>query len=248
MATSGPPASAAGASESDYRPPPLLSAATAEAGGRIRLVGSAGAGDRVRLATPEGQAVYAQAGPGGDWSLTLAAPIAPRLFGLSMTHDGQTVQSEGYLAVTPQGTAAQLRSGAGALVLGSRSAEPSILAVDFDSKGGAVVSGRASPRATLDLWADGVRQGRGTAGPDGAFSVALDEPVSLAEHRLDIVEGARRADLAAQLTPASPLNHAPYRATRTALGWRIDWMTPGGGLQTTLLPVRIEGGQAGASS
>ena len=37
--------------------------------------------------------------------------------------------------------------GAGAVVLGDPHADPAILAVDFDSKGGAVVSGRAAPGA-----------------------------------------------------------------------------------------------------
>ena len=36
-------------------------------------------------------------------------------------------------------------------------------------------------------------------------------------------------------SPAAPLVYGPVRADRTPMGWRIDWMTPGGGVQTTLL-------------
>jgi hypothetical protein len=231
------PSPAGRPSEADYQAPPSLTSAARQSDGRILLAGLAGPGDRVRLASPDGQAVYADAARNGAWRLAVAAPAAPRLYGLSMTHGDHTVQAEGYLAVTPDGLAAQLRSGAGALVLGDGT-EVAISAVDFDSKGGAVVSGRATPRATLDLWVDGERRGRGSAGPNGVFSLALDEPLSFAEHRLEIVDGQKRLDAEPRLSPAARPTGGPYRATQTKSGWRIDWITPGGGLQTTLLPTR----------
>jgi hypothetical protein len=241
IAPAGPPAPAARPSESDYQAAPTLSSAVREGGARIRLTGHAGPGDRVRLASPDGQAVYARAGADGVWRVALAVAGGTRLFGLSMVQAGRAVQSEGYIALTPHGTVAQLRSGAGAVVLGDEAAGPVILAVDYDSKGGAVVSGRASPRASLDLWVDGVRRGRGAAGPDGVFSLGLDEPLTFADHHLEIVDGPRRAVADPRLALARPPSVGPYRATQTASGWRIDWLTPGGGLQTTLLP-RHDGG------
>jgi hypothetical protein len=240
-ATPGPgaaPASADRPAEATYRAPPLLTSATLLPGGRVRLNGLAGPGDRVRLASPAGQAVYGVAGANGVWSLVLAAPATPRLFGLAMLEHGHPIQSEGYVAVTPHGSAAQLRAGAGAVVLGDPRPDPAILAVDFDSKGGTVVSGRASPRAVVDLWVDGVRRGRAATGPGGSFSLPLDEPLSFADHQLEIVEGARRAAAQPSLTPPEPLSAGPYRATLTPAAWRIDWITPGGGLQTTLLLAR----------
>jgi hypothetical protein len=224
--------------EAAYRPPPVLTAATVLPGGRVRLSGLAGAGDRVRLASPTGAAVYASAGRNGAWSLVLAAPATPRLFGLAMIENGHPIQSEGYVAVTPEGTVAQLRAGAGAVVLGPPRTEPAILAVDFDSKGGAVVSGRATPRALVDLWVDGARRARVAAGPSGSFSAPLEEPLEFADHRLEIVDGARRAQAQSRLTLADPPANGPYRATLSPAAWRIDWMTPGGGLQTTLLLTR----------
>jgi len=235
------PASADRPAEAAYRAPPVLTSATLLPGGRVRLVGLAGPADRVRLASPVGSAAYAVAGSDGVWSLVLAAPAAPRLFGLAMIENGRPIQSEGYVAVTPQGTAAQLRAGAGALVLGDAHAEPAILAVDFDSKGGTVVSGRAAPRAVVDLWVDGARRGRAPTDAQGAFSMPLDEPLVFADHQLEVAEGARRADAHPRLAPAEALTGGPYRATSTPEGWRIDWITPGGGLQTTLLLARNGG-------
>jgi hypothetical protein len=216
----------------------MVTAATLLARGKVRLAGRAGPGDRVRLASPAGPAAYALAGRDGAWSLVVAIPGEPRLFGLAMIEQGRAIQAEGYIAVTPEGTAAQLQAGAGAAVLGDLRADPAILAVDFDSKGGAVVSGRASPGAVVDLWVDGAQRGRTSTGAAGTFSMPLDEPLSFTNHRLEVADGARRAGAEPQLSPAEPLSGGPYRATLTPSGWRIDWMTPGGGLQTTLMLAR----------
>jgi len=218
-----------------YRAPPTPTSAELEGGNRVSLTGRAEAGTQVRLASPSGQAVFAKAGPDGVWRFDLPAPLAPRLFGLASLEGRRLVQSEGYIAVTPHGLAAQLRSGAGARVLGGASAGPLIQSVDFDAKGGAVVSGRAPPRATLDIWVDGERRGHGQATDDGQFFLALDEPLTFAEHRFEVVDGSRRASARPRLSAAAPLTRGPYRGEKTPTGWRIDWITPGGGLQTTLL-------------
>jgi hypothetical protein len=38
-----------------------------------------------------------------------------------------------------------------------------------------------------------------------------------------------------EVSPPLPATAGPVRSTLSAGGWRIDWMTPGGGLQTTQL-------------
>jgi hypothetical protein len=241
LSAAAAPPPAARPAEAAYRAPPVLTSATLLVGGRVRLAGLAGSRDRVRLASPAGPAVYAVAGANGAWSLVLPAPATPRLFGLAMIENGRPIQSQGYIAVTPEGAAAQLRAGAGALVLANPRADPggpAILAVDFDSKGGTVVSGRAAPRAVVDLWVDGAHRSRAAAGPAGSFSVAIDEPLAFADHQLEVVDGGRRGEARPRLTPAQPLSGGPYRATLTPTAWRIDWLTPGGGLQTTLLLAR----------
>ncbi len=225
----------AATSESDYQAPPNLTSAVRAPGSGVRLVGRSAPGDRVRLASPAGEALYAVAGPDGVWTLLLPARAEPRLFGLSVNRAGRSVQAEGYVALTPQGVAAQLRSGAGARVLSDRTDQPVILAVDYDSKGGAVVSGRASPRATLDLWVDGARRARGAAGADGQFSLPLDEPLGFSPHDLDVADGPRTARANLDLSLARPILGGAYRAVATPAGWRLDWITPGGGLQTTVL-------------
>jgi len=228
--------------ERAYRAAPSALAATLLADGRIQIAGQAHPGARIRLATPSGQVVFADTATDGGWMVILSPASTLRLFGLSMIESGRNLQSEGYLAVTPRGQAAQLRAGAGALVLTTGPARLRILAVDFDRKGGTVVSGQASPGAMVALQVDGSPRGRLAAGADGRVSMALDEPLAVGPHHFEIADGRARAQLAADMAPAGPVGDGPFRASRSPGGWRIDWMTPGGGMQTTLLITSAEGG------
>jgi hypothetical protein len=225
----------AGPSESAYRPPPSITSAAPAPGGRVMLVGRAWPGARVRLSAPSGPPVFADAGPDGVWRLTLAGAGVPRLFGLAMIDQGRAIQAEGYFALIPRGEVIQLRAGAGALGMNDPAGGARIGAVDFDSRGGTVVSGRATPRGRVEVRVDGAVAGQGGSGPDGRFTLALAAPLALGRHRLSLIDGDREFDVEAPLMAAAPLASGPYRAGMTSAGWRIDWLTPGGGLQTTLL-------------
>ncbi len=230
-----PVAGRAGPAESAYRAPPSVDLAVPASGGRVTLVGRALPGARVRLSAPSGPPMFADAGPDGVWRLILPAGGGPRLLGLAMIDQGRPLQAEGYFALLPPGGVVQLRAGASAVILGDTAAGPRIRAVDYDSRGGAVVSGRATPRGRVEVWVDGAHAGQGAAGVDGRFTVALTGPLTLGEHRLSLLDGAQRVEVDAPLAEAAPLASGPYRARLTTAGWRIDWLTPGGGLQTTLL-------------
>ncbi len=222
------------AAERAYRDPPAVLSATPIKGGRILLIGRADAQARVRLATPAGPAVFAQSGANGLWRVVLGGAPRVRLFGLSMIAGGRALQAEGYLAITPQGAAARLRAGSGAQVL-SKSGAQRLLAMDFDRKGGTVISGTGAPGAMVNVGVDGVQKGAIAADRAGRFALALDEPLSSGVHRLALDGGGDPAEALVAVSPAEPLAQGPFRATFTLSGWRIDWMTPGGGVQSTLL-------------
>jgi len=222
------------ASERAYQAPPAVAGAVPLAGGRVVLSGRAAAGARVRVATPAGELAYALAGLDGRWRLTLPAASSLRLFGVSMVAGGRAIQSEGYLAVTPDGDGAQLRAGSGAVVLGSGGGAPRLLAVDFDSQGVAVVSGTAAPGAAVTVRVDGLSRGQVTADPAGRFSLAIDEPLAAGDHRLEVSGLGRSAEAEVDIVAPRPFS-GPFAAVRAANGWRVDWTTPGGGRQTTLL-------------
>jgi len=51
-----------------------------------------------------------------------------------------------------------------------------------------------------------------------------------------VVETPTAADQAGVAVSApAPISGLPFHATRLAGSWRIDWLTPGGGVQCTII-------------
>ncbi|HEY1928007.1 MAG TPA: hypothetical protein VGG92_11125 [Caulobacteraceae bacterium] len=221
--------------EAAYGRPPAVTAAAISWAGRVRLEGAADPGSRVRLATPAGQALFADVGADGNWRLSIPETTGVRLFGLSMAKDHRIVQSESYLAIMPTALAVQLRSGAGAVVLGSGAPRLAVTALDVDRKGGAVLSGRAAPGAMVDLLVDGAPRGRAVADAAGRYTMDLDEPLQPGDHELKAASGPAQVMVDASLLALPQLAQGPFAADRAAGAWRIVWVTPAGGVQTTLV-------------
>jgi hypothetical protein len=226
------PKAAASAEAGYLMPPRVLAVKSGRAG--LALAGTATPGARVRLGTPQGELRYAVANAAGSWALVIPPAADLRLFGVSMSLGERTVQAEGYLAVTPEGRVAQLRAGAGSLVQAAPSRRPLILAIDFDRDGAAMVSGVGTIDAEVGLRLDRTAAGGTTIDKEGRYSFALSRPMSGAGHELEISgEGGEQVVVVGAERPA-PLAQ-PFRARRAGAAWRIDWMTPGGGVQTTVL-------------
>lgn len=232
-----PPASAQNAdstAEAGYLAPPTITSARLE-GQAVRVEGSAAPGARVRIAPPRGEPIFVPANAAGRWRALLTPSQPVHLFGLSMSQGERTAQSEGYMMMTAEGQVAQLRAGAGALSLAEASTRPRILAVDYDQEGGAVVSGVAAPDSTLGLRVDRARRGETRADVRGRFSISLSEPLTLGAHQLEVTGESGDDALAVEITPIGSVGAGPYVGRRTPYGWRVDWMPPGGGLQSTLI-------------
>lgn len=212
-------------------PPVILAAASGPAG--VALTGQASPGARVRLATPAGEARVVAADEEGRWGLTLPPARDARIYGLSMTLGARQVQSQGYLLVTPAGRAAMLRAGAGAVRLDRRGGH-GIGAFDFDRGGGAVISGWAPARAVVLVRLDGDQAAEGRADEAGRFEVPLP-PIGGGVHRLQIYGDGFQDEARVQTAAAAPLAGGPLRSQLSDSGLRADWMTPGGGVQSTVL-------------
>lgn len=220
--------------EAAYLAPPAVTATRVE-GESLRLTGSAPAGSRVRLATPEGQTSFANTDSKGVWTLTMPVIAQPRIFGLSTTVGARQVQGEGYLLIAPAGEAVMLRAGTGALRIG-RTGKNGLDAVDFDREGGAVVSGRAPAGAALSIHVNGRQMAEGRADSAGRYAVALtQQPLNGGVHQVDVFGDATENSVNIDTTPAPPLANGPFRSTAVSAGLRIDWMTPGGGAQSTII-------------
>lgn len=234
-----PTASKATAEKSDsaeagYLAPPSLDGTRRAANGVV-LSGHGAPDADLRLGSPTGEVMMAKVDGLGQWSVTVPNAPGVRLFGLSLTQGGRTVQAEGYVMVADSGEVALLRAGAGARRLAAESSSPRILTIDVDREGGAVVSGVANPGAGLNVRVDRVTRGGAMTSDEGRFNISLTDALGPGVHDIQVAgEGGETATSVA-VSPAAPLVYGPVRADRTPAGWRVDWLTPGGGVQTTYL-------------
>ena len=225
----------AAAQEAGNLAPPRIDGVRLGPSGVI-LTGAAPAGGKVRLATPAGQALSVTADAHGRWTLALPGAAEPRIFGLSASEHGRQIQAEGYVLVTPQGQAALLRAGAAALRIDIPT-RPGLRAIDFDRGGGVEVSTQVAPGATVIVRLDGRQAAEGRADAAGRYVASLgsQSPIRAGAHQLQAAGDGFVDHVTAQLSPAAPLADGPVRSQLTPAGLRVDWMTPGGGVQSTLL-------------
>jgi hypothetical protein len=230
-----------------YRSAPALLGLSRGADGLVSLKGRAAPSAQVRLVSPAGSRIETAADGAGAWTAPLGPAPQPVLYGLSAQSQGRRVQAEGYVAVLPGApTVALLRAGAGAQAMDPGSANPGglrILAVDLDGAGAVVVSGRAAPNAPVTILLDGAAAMEGRAEGDGRFSLALPKPAAPGLHRLEARTASHTSQVAVSLTPPASPALGPYHVTHGGVGWRVDWITPGGGPQTTFLVSDARPGQ-----
>ncbi|MBO9545410.1 hypothetical protein [Caulobacter sp.] len=224
--------------QAGYLTPPRAVSAVLQADG-VELQGEAAPQASVRLGSPTGEALVGRADADGRWRLRAPPAAAPRLFGLSMTLEGRTVQAQGYVMITPEGKLVLLRAGAGAEVTATASDAPRILAVDYDRSGGGVISGVAAPGAGLGVRVDRAPRAEGKADEAGRFTLSLNQALKAGVRTIQVAGEGGEQQVDVEVAPPAPPTGGPVRTTRTPIGWRVDWMTPGGGVQTTQL---VEGG------
>jgi hypothetical protein len=219
-------------SEAGYVAPPAATEALASRQG-VSLRGEAPANAAVRLATPAGEALTTHADATGRWSLVLPAAAQPRIFGLSVDSGGRRVQAQGYLLVGPRGQTAVLRAGAAAVRLDHASGSR-IAALDFDEEGGALLSGWAAAGTDVLVRLDGKPVGEARADDDGRFVLSLPR-LAPGEHHIEATGVAFTDVIGVDASPAAPLAGGPLHSQLTQQGFRADWLTPGGGVQSTIL-------------
>ena len=229
-------ASAESDAESAYVRPPEVRAAERAPDGGVILSGRAEPNSRVRLSSPDGGANGGTVTANGVWSM----PTAPGggIYGLSEDLGGRVVQGEGYIVTLPPPgrAAALLRAGGGARVLGGGQAGVRIAVADFDGEGGAVISGFAPAGAGLRLAVDGAAApGEVKADSQGRFFIAAPSVLKRGVHQIRVQSGALASQADIAVEPAGPISGRPYRAVRQDHAWRVDWITPGGGPQTSVI-------------
>ncbi len=222
---------------SDYVVAPTVQTAVHTSDAMVTLTGRAAPDSIVRLSSPEGQSWGMTSGPDGAWSFTIPVSREPRMLALTAERAGRDVHAEGAVILLPAGALAGVvaRAGYGALAVANPVARPVIVGLDFDGGGGAVASGMAKPGSTVRLFVDDEAAGSGKADAMGRFATpAVNRPLTLGAHRVQVQTPEGAADLQLLVKASAPLNGV-YRATREDGAWRLDWRTPGGGQQSTLI-------------
>jgi hypothetical protein len=212
--------------------------------GTVLLKGRAANGARVRLSNPYGQALGTTASDTGDWSIEVPTVVnraeALQLYGLSQDRDGRMVQAEGYIAVLPDPVmpAVLLRAGTGARLIGPKGARiASVLIADFDGGGGLAVSGQAAAGQAVKAGLDGVWLAQARADRDGHFSFALPGATRPGEHQVSVQLGARTLIMPLDIQAVRLEAGRLYQSAQLNGGWRIDWTTPSGAVQSTVIMV-----------
>ena len=221
-----------------YRAAPRVNGVIKATDGSVILKGQALPSSQVRMVSLRGlDTGLIRADGSGVWTAQLGPVSEPALYSLTEEAGGQTVEAEGLIAVLPGApTVALLRAGFGAQVVQVAGNIPlKILAVDYDVAGATVVSGRARASSPVRVRVDDQPQVEGAAGPDGRFSLTLPKPLPSGRHRLQAQTPQAQAEAEVLFTPPAAPRNAPYQAQAESFGWRVDWTTPGGGAQTTLL-------------
>jgi hypothetical protein len=183
--------------------------------------------------------VFADIDGKGRWTVALGAISQPRIYGLSATVAGRSAQAEGYVVVTPKGQAALLRAGAGARRIDDPG-KPGLRAIDFDRGGGVEISAAAPARANVLLHFDGRLTAQDRADAAGRYDASLPAPGSTTairpgSHQVQVSGDGFSDTVVFQVSPPAPLAHGPLRSQITPAGLRVDWLTPGGGVQSTIL-------------
>jgi hypothetical protein len=218
----------------DYRPAPELLGGGVLGDGSVQLFGSATPGAVVRLRSPDGAQQFATADARGVWRFTLAASPQPRLLGLSMSDKGQIVQAVSFLFLSPDGMVARLKAGGGTQAAAPSKPGLAALALDYDNQRAATLSGASGPHETVTVRVDGVERGQATADSTGRFVLPLPL-LPAGAHEFDLMGATQEVHFSASIDAPAALSQAQYAATRAGQGWRVDWRTPGGGGQTTLI-------------
>ena len=231
-----PAAAVATDADAGYARPPQVLAAVRGADDVVALSGRAEPNSRVRLLTPDGKAFGATVTASGLWSIPTPSGIG--VYGLSEDLDGRIVQGEGYIVVLPPPgrPAALLRAGGGAHVLSDRAGTFGVTAVDFDTGGGTVISGLAPAGSALRLTIDGApAPSEAKADRQGRFSIGSPVMIKPGPHQIRVQSATEVAAADIAVGPPRPISGQLYRAARQGGAWRVDWTTPGGGAQTSLI-------------
>lgn len=222
------------AEQAGYLPGPIILAVAAAPDGAPLVRGRARPSGRVRATLPSGEAYGATADPEGRFELGLPVGGGSLMAAVTAEDGGRSTPAEGWLFAPAGdfGHAVLLRAGTASRAIASNAAL--IAVVDFDAAGGAGISGRSPVAGEVRLFVDGVAAGSVQTGGDGRYSLRLSFPAP-GPHQLRIVVGGQTQERTVDFVPPVAPPAGRFGVVRRGDAWRVDWLAPGGGLQSTYI-------------
>jgi len=217
-----------------YASPPVITARAQGGPGTLIITGQAQPEGRVRFLYGQQRAIGVTADASGKFTAELPAGLEGSVYDLSTEDNGRLIHAEGRLFVPPgqPAKAVLLRPGTASLPVTPQGL--GIAVVDYDSAGALGITGRAGPKAALDLLVDGEIRAQPNARDDGVFTAMTQiAPPGDAPQTVSLSADAASTSWKRQIAVTKPV--AGDRVTPIPEGWRIDWTLPGGGAQTTLV-------------
>jgi len=190
---------------------------------------------RVRFSYSGQRAVGVTSDSKGRFRAELPSGLNGGLFDLSTEDSGRTMHADGRLFI-PAGVPAKavlMRPGAPSLSLFNDLT--AVAVIDYDQAGALAIAGRVAPTTAIEVVLNGEIRARTTSDDRGFYTATtqIDPPQdSETANTLSVMAGGKEN---VRNFKDSRIDGEGDRITRFEDGWRVDWVLPGGGMQTTLV-------------
>lgn len=199
------------------------------------VTGQTIANARVRFGYSGQRAVGVTSDSKGRFRAELPSSPEGGLFDLSTEDGGRSMHADGRLFI-PAGApekAVLMRPGAPSLALFNDLT--AVAVIDYDRAGALAIAGRVAPTTTIEVILNGEIRARTTSDDRGFYTATTQiEPPGKSEtaNSLSVMAGGKETVRNFNDSVVATDND---RISRFADGWRVDWVLPGGGMQTTLV-------------
>jgi hypothetical protein len=218
------------ARQAGYLVSPVVRSVMSGPAGQRLLKGTAGAGNQIELVPMDsGSAVTSVVDASGNWQVGLTDTPRVRQFTVVTSRQGRTLPASDRIVQLPNGWVAVMSPGLPTRVIGRQ--KPALIqAVDFDRAGGAALSGAAPANQGIVARVDRRPAGETHPGTDGQYGLALAAPLSAGAHAFDVASDTGQQSVELVMSPPTA-----ERTVSVNGGWRIDWKSPAGGYQATII-------------
>lgn len=190
---------------------------------------------RVRFSYSGQRAVGVTSDSKGRFRAELPSSPEGGLFDLSTEDGGRSMHADGRLFIPAgaPGKAVLMRPGAPSVTLFNDFAVVAV--IDYDRAGALAIAGRVAPTTAIEVILNGEIRARTTSDDRGYYTATTQIEPPLREetaNTLSIMAGGKET---IRNFNDSLSKTESDRITRFEDGWRVDWILPGGGMQTTLV-------------